>query len=133
VTENEPKPEQKPEAKAAEQQPETFSREYVENLRSEAAGYRTRAKTADVLAQRLTTALAAATGRLADASDLPHSDDLLDDDGLVDEVKVEAAVADLLAAKPHLASRTPRGDVGQGAQPQADEVSLAGMLRAGAG
>jgi hypothetical protein len=126
--------EQQPEQQqTAEQQPETFSREYVEGLRSEAAGHRTRAKTAEALAARLTTAYAAATGRLADPTDLAYSDDLLDDDGLVDPAKVTVAVDALLAAKPHLMSRRPSGDVGQGAQPDPAEVSLAGLLRAGAG
>lgn len=56
-----------------------------------------------------------------------------DDDGLLDAAKVRAAVDDLIAAKPLLASRTPRGDVHQGARDDADDtVSLAGLLRAGA-
>lgn len=125
-------PSEQQQAPEGEQQPETFSREYVENLRAEAAEQRVKGKRADALAARLATAHAAATGRLADASDLAFDEALLDDDGLVDPAKVEAAVEALLAAKPHLASRTPRGDVGQGARPESDEVSLAGLLRAGA-
>ena len=40
----------------------------------------------------------------------------------------------LLLAKPHLTSRRPVGDVGQGARPGlAAPVSLAGLLQAGAG
>ncbi len=78
------------------------------------------------------TATAAATGKLADATDLPFSDDLLDEDGLVDSEKVQDAVEDLLARKPHLAARRPRGDVGQGARPERQEEGLAALLRRGA-
>ena len=41
-----------------------------------------------------------------------------------------AAVVDLLAHKPHLASRRLAGNVGQGAVPTAHAVGLAGILRA---
>lgn len=78
------------------------------------------------------TAQAALTGKLADPTDLPLTDDLLDDDGLVDEIKVRAAVDDLVQRKPHLASRRPSGDVGQGARPETKPVGLAEMLRRGA-
>lgn len=114
-------------------EPETFDRAYVERLREEAAGQRTKAKRADALAGRLTAAYAAATGRLADPDDLPYSDDLLDADGLVDPAKIDAAVDDLLGRKPHLASRRPSGAVDQGARDADDGFSLAGLLRAGAG
>lgn len=66
---------QQAQAPEAEQQPETFDRAYVERLRSEAAAHRTKAKRADALAARLATAYAAQSGRLADPSDLPLSDD----------------------------------------------------------
>ena len=50
-----------------------------------------------------------ATGRLADPTDLEFDEDHLDDpDALA------AAIDDLLARKPHLASRKPVGDIGQG-------------------
>ncbi|GAA1663712.1 hypothetical protein GCM10010977_02530 [Citricoccus zhacaiensis] len=105
---------------------ETFPRAYVERLRAESARYRDRAKAADGLAQRLHTALVEATGRLADASDLEFDAAHLDD-----PEALTAAVDDLLAAKPHLANRTPRGSVGQGAVPSGDgsAVSLLGMMR----
>lgn len=106
-------------------EPETFPRSYVEELRQENARYRTRAQRADDLAQRLHTALVAATGRLADPSDLPY-----DEAHLEDGDALTAAIEDLLARKPHLASRRPRGDVGQGAAPEAASVDLAGLLRA---
>jgi hypothetical protein len=114
--------------------PDTFPREYVEQLRRENAEARVAAKKSDALAQRLVTSLAAGTGRLADPSDLPYSVALLDDDGLPDAEKVTAAVDELLARKPHLASTRPVGDVGQGARGAvAPMVSLAELLRAGAG
>lgn len=56
---------------------------------------------------------------------------LCGEDGLPDEAKVRAAVDDMLTRKPHLASRRPAGDVGQGARPAEAGVSLAGLLRAG--
>lgn len=108
-----------------EQEPETFPRKVVEDLRRENARYRERAQRADQLGQRLHTQLVAATGRLADPSDLPYAEAHLDD-----EDALTAAVDDLLARKPHLASRRPSGDVGQGASPSGDTVDLAGILRA---
>lgn len=105
--------------------PETFPRDYVEKLRKESAGYRERAKRADDLAARLHKALVAATGRLADPEDLPF-----DEAHLEDADALTAAVDALLARKPHLANRKPRGNVGQGATGPADTVDLAGLLRA---
>ncbi len=121
-----------PTAADAAVEPETFDREYVQKLRDEAAGHRVKAKRGDGLAAALVTAQAALTGRMADPSDLPFSEDLLDDDGLVDNDKVTAAVEDLLRRKPHLAARRPRGDVGQGARPELQEEGLAALLRRGA-
>ncbi len=109
--------------------PEVFDREYVQKLREEAAGHRVRAKRADALAAALVSAQAALTGKLADPTDLAYSDDLLDDNGLVDEGKVRAAVDALLERKPHLAARRVVGDVGQGARPSEDAFSLVGLLR----
>lgn len=112
---------------------DTFSKEYVQRLRGEAAASRVKAKRVDVVTQRLVTSMAAQTNRLADPTDLPFSPDLLDDDGLPDESKIAEAIEQLLAKKPHLASRRPQdSDVGQGAQAEADNVSLADLLRAGA-
>lgn len=106
-------------------EPETFPREYVERLRTENGKYRQRAAQADDLAHRLHTALVAATGRLADPSDLPY-----DDAHLTDEDALMAALDELLTRKPHLAARKPRGDVGQGAGGTPTTVDLAGLLRA---
>ena len=106
-------------------EPDTFPRKVVEDLRRENATYRTRAQRADDLATRLHTALVAATGRLADPTDLPF------DESHVDDAEVlTAAIDDLLTRKPHLASRKPSGDVGQGASASGETVDLAGMLRA---
>lgn len=106
--------------------PDTFPREYVENLRQENGRYRQRAGQADAYAQRLHTELVRATGRLADPTDLPFNEDHLgDDDALV------AAIDDLLARKPHLATRRPSGDIGQGGRGSGDApLGLLGLLKA---
>ncbi len=109
-------------------EPETFPREYVQRLRQEAADARVKAKRADDLAERLHVALTAATGRLADPTDLPFDPAHLDD-----EDALTAAVDALLARKPHLASRRPAGSVGQGATTAPATVNLAGILRRNAG
>jgi len=121
-----------PGADAPPDEPETFDREYVQKLRDEAAGHRVKAKRAEALSAALVTAQAAATGKLADATDLPYDEEMLDDDGVPDPDKVLAAVEDLLGRKPHLGARRPRGDVGQGARPERQEEGLAAMLRRGA-
>lgn len=73
------------------------------------------------------TALVAATGRMADATDLPFDAAHLDD-----EDAMNAAIDELLAKKPHLAARRPFGDIGQGNRGAASEaaVNLADILRA---
>ena len=110
-----------------EQEDETFTAEYVQTLRDESAKYRTKAKDRDDLAARLHTSLVAATGRLADPSDLTF-----DTDHLTDPDALTAAVEALLTAKPHLASRKPTGDIGQGASVVDDTFSLSGLLRSNA-
>lgn len=101
-----------------------FPRDYVEKLRDENAKYRQRAQRADKLAQRLHQALVESTGRLADPTDMPFDESHLDDPEALQD-----AVEDLVARKPHLASRRPRGDVGQGASSSAGDVDLAALLR----
>ncbi len=86
-----------------------FPREYVERLRRENAEARTKAKRADELAERAFRLEVAATGRLADPSDLPYDAALLDD-----PAALSAAVDALVKAKPHLATRRPTGSVDQG-------------------
>ncbi len=119
----------------AEDSPETeaFPREYVERLRQEAAEHRTKAKRGDTLARRLVLSYAQALGKLADPTDLPFDEALCDDDGIPDPAKIADAIDELLARKPHLGDRRPRGDVGQGATAEATTVDLAGMLRSRAG
>jgi hypothetical protein len=103
----------------------------VEDLRRESAGYRDRAKRADALAERLLAAsVATATaGILADPSDLPASDDLLDDDGFPDPEAIATAARSLVERKPHLGDRRPTGTVDQGAREGAETINLAGMIR----
>ena len=60
-------------------EPETFPRDYVEQLRQENGKYRQRAQKADAYAQRLHTELVRAAGRLADPTDLPFLEEHLDD------------------------------------------------------
>ncbi|MEE6288625.1 hypothetical protein V2J52_13265 [Georgenia sp. MJ173] len=105
---------------------ETFPRAYVEELRQENGKYRQRAQQTDDLAARLHVELVRATGRLADPSDLAYAEDHLDS-----PEALAAAVDELLATKPHLASRKPRGNVGQG-HTSTDSVNLASILRAAA-
>lgn len=106
---------------------ETFPREYVEKLRKENADARVKVKDRDDLAARLHTSLVTATGRLADPSDLPFDETHLDD-----PAALTAAIDDLLARKPHLATRRVVGDVGQGVTGTTNTVNLAGILRANA-
>jgi hypothetical protein len=104
---------------------EKFPRSYVEKLRQESGKYRQRAQRADGWAQRLHVELVRATGRMADPSDLPFDEAHLDD-----PAALAAAVDDLLTRKPHLASRRPTGEIGQGASPPAaSSVDLAALLR----
>lgn len=118
-------PEQQDGPEDAQEAQETFPREYVEKLRQENGKYRQRAQEADDLAHRLHTALVTATGRLADPEDLPFADEHLEDADALN-----TAISDLLQRKPHLASRRPRGDVGQGrSSDPSTTVDLAAMLR----
>ena len=101
-----------------------FPRSYVEELRQQNGKYRQRAQKADTYAQRLHTELVRATGQLADPTDLPFDEAHLDGPDAL-----SAAVDDLLARKPHLASGRPTGEIGQGATPSAGAVDLAAILR----
>ena len=103
---------------------DTFPRAYVDKLRKEAADARVKAKDRDEIAARLHTSLVAASGRLADPSDLPF-----DEAHLSDPDALTAALDELLARKPHLASRRPVGDIGQGVSAVTSSVDLAGILR----
>ncbi|QVI29936.1 hypothetical protein MN2019_11955 [Mycolicibacterium neoaurum] len=104
---------------------ETFSRDYVTKLRDENAKLRVRAQGADELRHRLHSELVRATGLLADPADLEYSED-----HLTDPDTLTAAINELVAAKPHLRSRTVQGDVGQGSRGTGEEpVSLLGLLK----
>ncbi|TXI61977.1 hypothetical protein [Mycolicibacterium mageritense] len=113
---------------AGPDEPDVFTRDYVEKLRQENGKYRQRAGEADSLASRLHTELVRATGRLADPTDLPFNAD-----HLADADKMAADIEDLLTRKPHLATRRPIGEIGQGATTSATTVDLAAILRGKAG
>ncbi|WP_432789320.1 hypothetical protein QYM46_13405 [Brevibacterium sp. K11IcPPYGO002] len=120
-----PEVDETPEApEPTDEEQDTFPRDYVEKLRDENAKYRQRAQKADDLAHRLHNALAAATGRLQDASDLEYSPEHLDDPEALD-----TAITELLEKKPHLGSRKPSGSIGQGVSAGGTTVDLAGLLR----
>lgn len=111
-------------AEGEEDADKSFPKPYVDKLRKEAADNRAKAKRTDDLAARLHTALVQATGKLADPADLPFDESHLDDAEALD-----AAIEELISQKPHLASRTPRGNIGQGVTATAeDDFSLAGWL-----
>lgn len=115
--------------------PEQFPREYVQQLRRESAGYRKKAQEAEEEAKsanayadgalrRLHTELVRRDGRLADPADLEFSvENMFDEDALT------AAIDALLEVKPHLRSRRPIGDVGQGVKGSAESPSLLSMLK----
>ena len=128
VDETNPAPEEptveEPVEEPTDEEQDTFPREYVEKLRDENAKYRQRAQKADDLAHRLHSALVTASGRLQDASDLPYDESHLDD-----PEALETAISELLAKKPHLGSRKPAGNIGQGASNTTDTIDLAAMLR----
>ena len=108
----------------AQPEPQTFPAEYVQELRAEAAEYRTRSKS---LATELVTAWAAADGRLLDPTDLPASAVESDDDGTVTRDAVTAAIDALVKAKPHLAKQRP-APLPQGATTTPEPVSLLRLL-----
>lgn len=106
-------------------EPDTFPRAVVEDLRKENGKYRQRAQRGDAYAQRLHAEIVKATGRLADPTDIEFDEAHLDDPEALTE-----AIDELLARKPHLASRKPVGDIGQGQRGSAAEpFSLLGLLK----
>ena len=110
---------------AEDAEPDTFPRKVVEDLRQENGRYRQRAQRADDYGKRLHTELVRATGRLADPTDLTFDEEHLDDPD-----KLTAALDELLADKPHLASRRPTGDIGQGQRgPSSEPFSLLSALK----
>lgn len=113
----------------ATEQPETFPKAYVEQLRREAAEHRNKAKKTDLLSQRLVTAIVAKIGTLHDATDLPFAESLLDDDGMLDEQKINEAVRELAITKPHLVRIRPSGDVGQGSSSTQPSTTLLDVIQ----
>lgn len=99
----------------------------IAEVRREAAGYRTKLRDTEAQLRRVQSELfrakVAATGRLADASDMPVNVELLDDGDALD-----AAIDELLQSKPHLKARS-FGGIGQGEKSERSSVSLGGMLR----
>lgn len=104
-----------------------YKRADLEKLRQENGKYRQRAQRADDLAHRLHIELVRATGRLADPTDLTFDEGHLEGDNL------SRAIDELLSLKPHLASRRPVGEIGQGVSPATGTVDLAAILRGKAG
>ena len=102
---------------------DTFPRSYVEELRKESAGYRTRVKDLETKLHRLQVEQ---TGALADPADLEF-----DAAHLEDPEALQAAIEELLAAKPHLKARRFAPDAAaQGAKASASSgVDLLGILR----
>lgn len=100
---------------------DTFPRSYVEQLRTESAGHRTRATG---MAEELHSLRVKSLGILQDPTDLPPAEGL----DTLDAVK--AAAEDLVARKPHLRVRKIGGDIGQHEQ-QGGEQSpgLLGRMR----
>lgn len=119
-----PETEQLEEVEEAAETEETFPRKYVEELRDENARYRQRAGIADELAKRVHRLMVERTGRLADPDDLPF-----DETHLEDEEALTTAMDALLESKPHLASRRPSGDIGQGASGAEGAPDLAALMR----
>ena len=116
-----------------EAQQDSFPRAYVEELRTEAKSNRERATEATAALERIQGAYRAlavsqaVSGVLADATDLPWSDDFLDENGLVDSEAVKAAAEELAAQKPHLARA--RGDAMQGYRADEKPFDLAELMR----
>lgn len=88
-------------------EPDTFSADYVKQLREEAAAHRVKAKRTDEANERMVRAVAQMDGRLVNADEVTLTDAMLDGDGIADPDKVRAVIGELIAAKPYLAKRTP--------------------------
>lgn len=104
------------------EEPQTFGKDYVTELRNEAKGHREKAQS---LAARLHTELVRQTGRLADPTELPFDAAHLDD-----PEALKTAIDELLARKPHYAARTPQGNtVGQGVKDQGQLTDWLSQLK----
>lgn len=104
---------------------DTFPREYVEELRTENANYRTRAADRDALAARLHTALVKLDGRLSDPAALDFDAAHLDD-----PAALESAITSLIEKSPGMRALAPAGDIGAGNRGSAAaEVDLIDFMR----
>jgi len=113
-----------------EAEPQTFDLSYVQELRSEAAAHRVKAKRTDEANEVLVRTIAQMDGRLHDPQDVGLSDDMLDDRGIVSPEKVQESIAALIEAKPHLAKQTPRTPLPMGVQANVEQPpSLLQMVR----
>ncbi len=111
-------------------EPETYSADYVKELRAEAAERRVKAKRVDTANERLARAYASQDGRLVDVNELAFTEAMLDDDGLADPAKVTAAIDELLTAKPYLANQRPQQPIPQGVREDVpDQPGLFSLLR----
>lgn len=111
---------------------DSFSRAYVEQLRTEAAESRVKAKRAEELEEALRAAVTAMAtqGILADPTDLAWDDRFNGENGMPDQEAIRAAAEELASRKPHLGRV--RGDVGAGVRGEEPMVSLSALLRSGA-
>lgn len=104
---------------------DTFPREYVERLRRENKTYRDRAREAESTAWR---ALVESTGLVINADEVPRPDG--------SEITLAAATTaatEAIGARPYIAARRARGNIGQHEGPGASSaVSLSTLLRQGA-
>lgn len=109
---------------------DTFSAEYVKQLREEAAAHRIKAKRTDEANERMVRAVAQMDGRLINADEVTLTDAMLDDDGIADPTKVREVIGELIAAKPYLAKRTPTTPLPMGVRQEIEPPpSLFQMVR----
>ena len=106
-----------------DEQQQSFSRDYVQSLRSESAGYRKRMQRAE---RELFRMKVDATGLIVAADEVPFDAALLDDDDALTQ-----QVEEIVTAKPYLKRRSATGNIGQHEQRQTDSngPGLLGMLR----
>lgn len=114
---------------ATDEAAQTFSADYVRELRREAAENRVRAKLTDAANDRLLASYVNHDGRLIDPDLITVSPELVGEDGLVDPVKVTAAIDTLIAEKPNYMRAKP-APVPQGVREEAPtERSLFALMR----
>lgn len=111
-------------------EPQTFSADYVKQLRDEAAAHRVKAKRLDEANRRTVAGIAELDGRLINPDEITLTDDMLDDNGIVDKSRVQAAIHALLQEKPYLGKRTPTTTLPQGVRQDVEQpVSLFQLVR----